>query len=374
MNAPAEFERENSVADKHIARTRHGRWMNPGGEAGLASIIIPTYNRALLLDEAIASAAAQTYRPLEIIVADDGSTDDTAAVVERWRQKLAGDPQATVQYHHQPNAGVSSARNMGLIASRGEFIQFLDSDDILNPEKLSFQIDCLRRHPECGYVFSDWIRLQDLNTWPAASTDETAVTDSAEWFCNKKVIWTMVGVYRRETCIKAGPYSEDMNAGEDKEYNFRVLLTTPKVAYLPGMLCASRTHPGPRLTDSHKIGVNRLVFNTRMFRRMIENAVDHGILGDPRLVCPIVGLITPMIIRALEAGRRDVALELIEACRMLHLGAFRRVKLAIYHASSVLPQSWFCMVWDTWLKARHVLFEFPYRRLFPGAVRDEYRF
>jgi glycosyltransferase involved in cell wall biosynthesis len=373
-NSPAESGQKNVTAGKKIHRTRHGKWMNPTGTPGLASIIIPTYNRASLLNEAIASAAAQTYRPLEIIVADDGSTDDTSEVVERWRQQLAGDPHVNVQYHYQPNAGVSTARNLGLIASRGEFIQFLDSDDVLNPEKLILQIACLRQHPECGYVFSDWIRLHELNTWAPASIDETAIRESAQWFCNRKVMWTMVGIYRRETCIEAGPYAEDMNAGEDKEYNFRVLLATPKVAYLPGILCASRVHPGPRLTDTHKIGVNRLILSSRMFRRMIETAAAHGRLGDPRLVLPMVGVMTPMIITALEAGRRDVALEIIEVCRGLPIGVSRRVKLGIYQALSVLPQRWFCGVWDTWLKGRRVIFEIPYRRLFPGAVRLENRF
>jgi len=337
--------------------------MNPAGDRGLASIIIPTYNRASLLSEAIASATAQTYRPLEIIVADDGSTDDTAEVVERWRQKLAADPGVTVQYHHQSNAGVSSARNLGLIVSRGEFIQFLDSDDILNPEKLSLQTACLRRHPECGYVFSDWEKMEDPNKWAPICVDEAAITDSAEWYCSPKVMKTMVGLYRRETCFKAGPYSEDMNAGEDKEYNLRALLATSKVAYLPGKSCVCRAHPGPRLTDSHKIGQNRLAFNVRMFRRMIESAAAEGRLGDSRLDRALMRGLTPIIIKALEAGRRDIARDAIEVSGLMPIGASRRVKLAIYQGLSVLPQSLFCPLWEGWLKFRHVVFEIPQREL-----------
>jgi glycosyltransferase involved in cell wall biosynthesis len=352
-----------SDADKHQQRTLHGRWMNSVGQPDLASIIIPTYNRASLLREALASAAGQTYRPLEIIVVDDGSVDDTAAVVNRWREALGNDSQATVRYVLQANSGVGSARNRGLIESTGNFIQVLDSDDILNPEKLRLHIGCLLQHPECGYVFSDWVRLENPNQWDQVSVDGASELNSAELYCSPRVSWTMVGVYRRQTCCEAGPYAEDMVSGEDKEYNLRVLLSTARVVYLPGSLCASRDHSSPRITDAHKVGQNRLIFAVGLHRRMTESAAAEGRLNDRRLVGALVKGLSVVIVDALEAGRRDLAKEAIEICRKMPVGAGRGIRLTIYQILNLLPQGAFGRLWRIWLKVRRVVFETPKRKL-----------
>src|SRR5690606_31994309 len=105
--------------------------MSASHEPGLVSVIIPTYNRSGLLLEALDSLARQTYRPIEAIVVDDGSSDDTPEAVNRWISGLVSGDGLRVRYHRQSNKGAPSARNRGLIESRGEFIQFLDSDDLL---------------------------------------------------------------------------------------------------------------------------------------------------------------------------------------------------------------------------------------------------
>jgi len=99
------------------------------------SVIIPTYNRAYCVGEAIESVLAQSLREREIIVVDDGSTDETSAVVERY-----GD---AVRYIRQLNAGVGAARNTGIRAARGEYVAFLDSDDEWLPDKLGVQVSAL---------------------------------------------------------------------------------------------------------------------------------------------------------------------------------------------------------------------------------------
>ncbi|PYX11479.1 MAG: hypothetical protein DMG84_23855 [Acidobacteria bacterium] len=104
-------------------------------ESGLVSVIIPCYNQAHFLHEAIESVLAQSYPNFEIIMVNDGSTDSTADVVRRY---------SPVRYVYQENAGLSSARNTGLKKSRGEYVVFLDADDRLLPEALQVGIDCLR--------------------------------------------------------------------------------------------------------------------------------------------------------------------------------------------------------------------------------------
>src|ERR1700730_16934030 len=90
----------------------------------LVSVIIPVYNRAAMLREAVDSVLAQTYRPIEIVIVDDGSTDDTAAVADEMASRHSG----IIRVIHQRNAGVGHAREAGRQAAEGEFIQYLDSD------------------------------------------------------------------------------------------------------------------------------------------------------------------------------------------------------------------------------------------------------
>lgn len=108
------------------------------------SVIIPCYNGEAYLEEAIQSVLRQTYPKLEILVIDDGSTDATAAIVQRYPQ---------VRYLPQENRGISATRNRGIAESRGANIVFLDHDDLLLPEAIAIGMAHLQQHPEAGFVF-----------------------------------------------------------------------------------------------------------------------------------------------------------------------------------------------------------------------------
>lgn len=123
----------------------------------LVSVIIPTYNRAALLPRAVESVAGQTLADWELIVVDDGSTDQTPKIAEG----LAARFPHRFTYLQQVNGGASAARNRGIDAARGDFVAFLDSDDEFRRDKLEKQIDLFRRRPELGLVYSDY-SLMDL--------------------------------------------------------------------------------------------------------------------------------------------------------------------------------------------------------------------
>lgn len=127
--------------------------LNYPPQPGLVSVVIPSFNRARLLPRAINSALAQTYRSIQVVVADDGSTDETSAVTETFGE--------SVTYVRQDNAGVSSARNLGIRHSRGEFIAFLDSDDSWQPWKIEAQMGALRGYPDAGLVWTDMVAVDD---------------------------------------------------------------------------------------------------------------------------------------------------------------------------------------------------------------------
>ena len=157
------------------------------GEPGLVSVLIPSYNRGYIIGKTLESVLAQTYRPIEIIVVDDGSQDDTRAVVAQFGP--------TIRYIYQDNAGLAVARNTGLAAARGEFIAFQDSDDVWLSWKLQVQVALMQRLPALSLVW----------------TDMTAV-NPAGVVVSKSYLKTMYHVYQK---IKAEDYLS--NAGFVKE-------------------------------------------------------------------------------------------------------------------------------------------------------------
>ena len=125
----------------------------PESNLPLISCIVPVFNGERYLRETLESIFTQTYRPLEVIVADDGSTDGTAESVARYGDRI--------EYLKQENAGASAARNLGLEAARGEFIAFLDADDLWHAEKLQRQMACFQASADLElcitYVQNFWI-------------------------------------------------------------------------------------------------------------------------------------------------------------------------------------------------------------------------
>jgi len=109
------------------------------------SVIIPTYNRAKYISEAIGSIMSQTYNDYEIIVVDDGSTDNTKEVLKKYKEKI--------KYVCQKNQGSAAARNRGVKESRGEFIAFVDSDDLLMPRCFELQVQALEKNPQAAFAY-----------------------------------------------------------------------------------------------------------------------------------------------------------------------------------------------------------------------------
>ena len=125
----------------------------------LVSVIVPTFNRADLLRRAVDSALQQTHPNMQVVVIDDGSTDDTPAVVDR---AYGEDPR--VKYLRVENGGVSRARNIGIAACSGAFVGFLDSDDYWLPWKIELQLKCLEQAPAAGMIWTDMDAVDETGT------------------------------------------------------------------------------------------------------------------------------------------------------------------------------------------------------------------
>jgi len=211
---------------------------------GLVSTIIPVYNRPELVIEAIQSVLTQTYRPIEIIVVDDGSTDNTARVVE---QMMAAHPEISLL--RQSNSGPGPARQKGIEASTGEFIQFLDSDDLLAPYKFEKQIGQLRQQPECGICYGWTIRYslggaKDMTPvkWTGRKFDSMFPS-----FLSDRWWDTSTPLYRAELIRQNGPWL-NLRQEEDWEFDCRLASKGVLLTMVEAIVSETRVLPENRLS------------------------------------------------------------------------------------------------------------------------------
>ena len=205
----------------------------------LISVIIPTYNRAAYIAEAIRSVQAQTFRGVEIIVADDGSTDNTAEIVAGF-----GD---VVTYITLPHQGLPAAtRNAGLRAARGEFVAFLDSDDLFLTNKLVLQLAAFEAHPEAGLIYSNGHFFRDDPGQPTGYVLDGLPTPSGDVFpelLRGNFMSTPIVLVRHACLDTVGMYDErpDFFAVEDYDLWLRIAAQFP-VIYAHGNVAAIRRH------------------------------------------------------------------------------------------------------------------------------------
>ena len=221
----------------------------------LVSIIIPVYNRARFLREAVQSVLAQSYRPIEIIIIDDGSTDDTAEAIEQ----LSIEHSSIIFYKRIENAGPGVAREHGRLVAKGEFIQYLDSDDILYPEKLTLQVEALNLQPDCDVCYGKTVYKIDnkiVDSAPDKRTHEKFDHMLPSFLASR---WwnTLTPLYRRSVCDRAGPWSS-LTQEEDWEYDCRVATAGGKLCFVDAVVCEFRHHQEARLSRGKETQLTRL--------------------------------------------------------------------------------------------------------------------
>jgi glycosyltransferase involved in cell wall biosynthesis len=195
----------------------------------LVSVIIPAFNAEAFLQEAIESVLAQDYSPFELIVVDDGSTDSSGKIAESYPQ---------VRCIRLSHGGVSAARNAGIAAAQGEFIAFLDADDIWMPHKLTVQVGYLCAHPEVGFAFAyqRFIFEQGIEAPP--------------WFPQKLLTQDSPGflpstlIVRKEVFECAGGFSTSLRRGEDTEWLLRARDCGIQMGIVKETLLLRRAHSG----------------------------------------------------------------------------------------------------------------------------------
>lgn len=229
--------------------------MSPTGAAPTASIVVPAYNAAATIAETLRSLLAQTFGDFELIVVDDGSTDRTAEIVERFE-----DPR--IRLVRQANRGLAGAHNTGIAASRGEFVGFCDADDLWMPEKLERHVDHLRREPEVGISFAGSAMI-DLEGRPLRVAQRPKLTGltAADVFLRNPIGNGSAAVVRRVAfdAIAWRPphenerdwwFDESFRQSDDIEGWLRFAVTTDwRIEGIPGLLTAYRIHTGALSAD-----------------------------------------------------------------------------------------------------------------------------
>jgi len=270
------------------------------------SVIIPTYNCARYLPEAIDSVLAQTYRDFEIIVVDDGSTDDTPDVLARYGEAIL--------VIRQPNQGRGAARNAGILAARGQYIAFLDADDLWLPRKLEKQMALFEERSEIGWVYSDYRYFGDTSTGDDSFFGRHSLRPPPEgWILVKLLagcITSTITVMARAACFRqVGLFDPSLVRAQDYDMWIR-LACRSEVGCVDNVLALYRQHPGQDSGLDARIA--SLYYTWRLLRNFVRDRcpdLPHELRREAARTARqrVVGCACGLGHAALEIGDRRLA-------------------------------------------------------------------
>jgi len=222
----------------------------------LVSVIIPTYNRSKTILKTLESVKNQTYRPVEIIVVDDGSKDNTEKIVSNWiKHNLSFD--LTAIYISQLNKGAPIARNMGLMSSKGRFVQFLDSDDILYPEKFTVQVNDLLANKSsisvCNFKY-----VSPKNKYKIIEN-----SGNLKW--RMALGWSVftAAPLMDKNNLHIDLWDPCLRITQDIDYFLKHIIAANKITHVNQVLCEYVIHDDPQISDLYKL--NKPPFLRRAF-------------------------------------------------------------------------------------------------------------
>lgn len=242
-------------------------------QAPLVSVIIPVFNRADTIITTLDSLKAQNYRPIEIIVVDDGSADESVKVVQDW---IANNQSKKLRLFliQQENKGAPAARNQGLMRARGSYLQFLDSDDTLMPEKIEAQVRILE---DSGADVAICDFKYDYNN---PIKDRVVVNDGD---LLKKLVsgWSISvssPLVSAELINGQLKWNEHLERQQDMDFIFKVMMLARKYVYTPGVWCNYVQHDGAQISDGYKFKApqyGRRILSLILFMRL-HNDLPKG--------------------------------------------------------------------------------------------------
>lgn len=234
-------------------------------EAPLVSVVIPAYNCARFIREAVDSALAQDYAALEVIVVDDGSTDDTGAILASFGGRI--------RLLSQPNRGCAAARNLGIGHARGRYVAFLDADDVWWPGKIRYQMEALGKtgyrmaysrfivwHPEADGRYVPAERMFSVAGIAHVSTCALVTGHTYEALLRDCIVWTSTVLIEKAALHEAGGFDEALELGEDYDLWLRLSRTMPMLG-LEQPTALYRQHPHSITRGARDINYEYLILN-----------------------------------------------------------------------------------------------------------------
>jgi glycosyltransferase involved in cell wall biosynthesis len=289
-------------------------------ESPLVSVIIPAYNRAAIIGETIENVLQQTYSNIELIVVDDGSTDDTQTVLRSYGSRI--------RWVAQRNAGPSAARNHGIAIAKGEIIAFQDSDDAWHPTKIERQVSLLRKAGEsvpcclCNSTLHlpEGRVVRSFENAPVNPPIEEGIwLNVSEVLSSRFILFNQAVAIRRNVLERVGGFDESFRILEDKELQLRLSLEGPW-AFIREPLVTRQQMPSRTLSQE---GTQEMLYECEV--RILEKILRR-VDGERRLAC-----LRPLMIRELKRARRQLRAAHFKGSRFLGASVFGRGLELIEH-------------------------------------------
>jgi alpha-1,6-rhamnosyltransferase len=282
-------------------------------QAPLVSIVAPCYNAEKYLEEAIASIFAQDYPNFEVIIVDDGSSDNSIAMLRQLQQTH------DFQLYTQANQGVSAALNHGLRYAKGDYVSTPDLDDIMLPQSVRIRVDYLEQHPQVGCVGALIIYMDsDGNTIKQQQRDEIRTYDFDKVLSGAVVIGAPVALYRMSAMRSAGFYAPSLRV-QDFQMTLRIARLGYEVHELPVCVTRYRRHPN-NLSRKYKV----------LLQADLEAIAPY--LGHPAYQSARTQLVNKALKYAVVEDKKE-AWKLLRSIPWRHLNrtSFRRLKRLMLH-------------------------------------------
>lgn len=242
----------------------------------LISIIIPAYNRDKIIQRTLSNILRQSYRPLEIIIIDDGSQDSTIQKVNNFKKRYSNQDFNIIIFKNKINKGACFSRNVGITNSKGDFIQFLDSDDYLDNEKIATQIKYLQKS-NSKLAISDYRYIKNKKVTKICKNDGNLFKKvSLGWS-----IHTSSPLVKSTLIKKKIIWNEKISLLQDKDFLFKVLMISGEYVYTPNVFANYNQHEFSQISDNYNLRppqfiimiISRLNF---LFSNLLKLKIIHS--------------------------------------------------------------------------------------------------
>ena len=246
----------------------------------LISVMVPAFNAERTIDATLDSVLKQTWRPIELVLVNDGSIDSTGGRIEKFQRQHAC-TDFSITTHHQPNSGLLASRRVGLKLSTGDFLQFLDADDLLHPQKFEHCMAAFAREPTDVVVprTKHFVHDAEVETslqtppviemWPNTAIRNSSITSN---------LWHTAGpLFTRSVVLKAGGFPNDVHPViEELEFHGRIKLLNPKISYLSVILNFYRKGSTSSVTGTLKRVYEGRICGANVAREMLVDAGNES--------------------------------------------------------------------------------------------------